>query len=106
MKSIATFAAAATLAMTAFATQAANIESPLGDHNWPSEVQSESTRTRAEVHTELLDAVKNNRMAMADGDHVRLRADETSRHSTLTREEVRAGAIAAMKDGSIVQGER
>lgn len=105
MKSIHTLSIAAAMALTALGSQAAGVAAPQGEQSWPPVAESRSTVTRAQVLAELQDARQHHRMAMADGDHMQLRADELAATSAVSRETVRAETLAAMKDGSIVHGD-
>lgn len=96
------FAGTAEMALAASAGDSTT--EPVGDgSSYPAYPKWDSTRTRAEVHAEMVDARRNGSMAVI-GDHVNTHGEE-SRPSRLTRAEVRQQAHEAMMAGTLPQGE-
>lgn len=102
-KNYRTLATLTVLAMSAFAAQA---QSPFeGDLSNTPEIQSvPSTLTRAAVVAELQTARANGTLAR-DGDLSQAPRSIAQVRSTLSRDAVRAEAIAAAKADTIVQGD-
>ncbi len=104
MNAYRTFGAAALIALSAVAAQAAE---PRMDGDWsndPVSLQAPSTVTRAQVIAELAAARQNGTLPRA-GDWYDEPAPLGSQPSTLTRAEVRAEAIAALKNHELVGGD-
>lgn len=96
------FAGTAELALAASAGDSTT--EPVGDgSSYPAYPQWNSSRTRAEVHAEMIEARRTGSMAVI-GDHVNTYGEE-NRPSSLTRAEVRQQAHEAMMAGTLPQGE-
>ncbi len=96
------FAGSAELALAASAGDSTT--EPVGDgSSYPAYPKWDSTRTRSEVHAEMVEARRNGAMAVI-GNHVNTHGEE-SRPSRLTRTEVQQQAHEAMMAGTLPQGE-
>lgn len=98
MKNANRLALAAVVALSAFAAQAGqNFE----DGSWPPEAPATSTLTRAEVVADLQAAQQNGSMPTYDFTYV---SPQKQQATVVTREQVKAETLAAMKDGGLSFG--
>ena len=99
---IASTLAASLIALLGSAAANAQVYGDTGGYNVP-ELQAKSTKTRAQVQAELLQARANGELrTTADGYGIVDRVAPTQ--SAKTRDEVRAETLQAMKNGNLSQG--
>lgn len=98
MKNTIRFAAAAALAVSALAAQAAGLD--FVDGQYPAAVSAPSTVTRAQVVTDVQQAMARNSMPVHQDIYEAAQAPVQTA-STLTREQVRREAAAAEAAGQL-----
>lgn len=86
----------ATIAMSAVAAQAAGLD--FNNGHYPPQIEAQSTLTRAEVNTQVMDAMAKGEILSGDSSYLPLSA-QAQKSSGLSREQVRQETAAANKAG-------